>query len=724
MKIIFTLILLLSSLPSYSQLFTFNGWTEQNPYPTTRNLFALTFIDNNTGWAFGLEGIVVRTTNGGLSYTPQHTPDTINCYDAFAISDQKVVACGSTGHIFYTTNGGTLWQQANSNTVRILRSIYFVNSLTGFACGVGGTFVKTTDGGINWDSIPTFFSGHLNDIMFINTNTGFAASETNFLLKTTNGGTFWTSTSVPSSKYAVHFLNANTGFVLGTGGGVKRTTDGGTTWTTYFSGLSQFDGIHFLNSSTGYFTRENGNFILKTTDGGENYKIITSDTKVEKADYVNDSTGFTVGLHGFMAKTHNGGTNWSPISYGTREELYDIYFFNALTGFSCGTGGALVRTTNGGNNWIAVNSGTTTRLAEIYFYDQNTGYISGENGLLIKTTNGGTIWQTLNTGITGSSLSAASFVNANTGLVAVRGSNYFIKTTNAGNNWFQFSTPFKTGCVKYYNDSTIIAGGLIINQFPWEKLFKSTNDGLNWISTYRESSDVLMTIMQIFNDTGYAIRNENTGVNTFKTTNAGNNWFELPYVADENNFEFQKDIPLDPNFTDIMFINPTTGFYLTDYSPLLKRVVKTTNGGIGWQWHIPFPDFEVPQWGIYFVDENTGYICGRYGMILKTTTGGPVMTNLNNENGTEVPEDFTLSQNYPNPFNPSTKIKFEVPHSEMVNLKIYNSLGQEVAELVNSNLSPGRYEYTLDGSALPSGIYFYRLQAGEFFETKKMILVK
>lgn len=660
----------------------------------------------------------------GVSYIPQYTPDTVNTYDAFVLSPAKVVACGSKGHIFYTTNGGTLWQEANSHTVKTLASIFFIDSTTGFACGDNGTFVKTTDGGINWDSIPTFYNRDLLDIMFINANTGYTVSERNHLLKTTDGGNSWTPNSVPSSDYAVHFINSMTGFVLGTGGGVKRTTDGGITWTVYYSGLGKFDEVHFLNSSTGYFTRETGNFILKTTDGGENYETITSDTKVEKVDYVNDSTGFTVGLNGFMAKTHNGGINWDYISYGTREELFDIYFFNALTGLSCGTGGALLRTTNGGNNWLTVNSGTTTRLAEIYFYNQNTGYISGENGLLIKTTNGGTAWQTLNTGVTGSSLSAASFLNANTGLVAVRNSPFFIKTTNAGNNWFQLTVPFKTGCVKYYNDSTIIAGGVTYFGLPYGKFFKSTNGGLNWTTTFGESIDVSMTIMQFFNDTGYAIRNEPYTNRTFKTTNAGNNWFELNHIRGENNYESQQDIPLDPNFTDLMFVNSTIGFYFADYSPLLKKVVRTTNGGEDWEWHIPFPDIHVPQWGIFFVDANTGYICGRYGMILKTTTGGPVLTNILSQTGSEIPNEFNLSQNFPNPFNPSTKIRFDISHSGLTSLKVYNVLGQEVAILVSERLNAGSYEYTFDGGTLPSGIYFYKLETEEFFQTKKMVLIK
>jgi hypothetical protein len=90
----------------------------------------------------------------------------------------------------------------------------------------------------------------------------------------------------------------------------------------------------------------------------------------------------------------------------------------------------------------------------------------------------------------------------------------------------------------------------------------------------------------------------------------------------------------------------------------------------------------------------------------------------------KVPDTYSLSQNYPNPFNPSTTIKYSVPDLSFVNLKIYNLIGQELVELVNEELQRGNYEVTFDAVNLPSGVYFYRLQAGNFVETKKMLLMK
>jgi hypothetical protein len=87
-------------------------------------------------------------------------------------------------------------------------------------------------------------------------------------------------------------------------------------------------------------------------------------------------------------------------------------------------------------------------------------------------------------------------------------------------------------------------------------------------------------------------------------------------------------------------------------------------------------------------------------------------------------EEYQLLPNYPNPFNPSTKIKFDLPKSEFINLKVYNILGEEIAIVVSNKLQAGNHTYEFDGSNLSSGIYFYRIEAGEFQDVKKMILLK
>ena len=89
-----------------------------------------------------------------------------------------------------------------------------------------------------------------------------------------------------------------------------------------------------------------------------------------------------------------------------------------------------------------------------------------------------------------------------------------------------------------------------------------------------------------------------------------------------------------------------------------------------------------------------------------------------------LPKNQQLFQNFPNPFNPATKIIYKIPEKSFVTIKVYDVLGNEITSLVNEEKSAGEYTINFNGAELPSGIYFYRLQAGSFIETKKMVLMK
>jgi hypothetical protein len=103
--------------------------------------------------------------------------------------------------------------------------------------------------------------------------------------------------------------------------------------------------------------------------------------------------------------------------------------------------------------------------------------------------------------------------------------------------------------------------------------------------------------------------------------------------------------------------------------------------------------------------------------------GDTTLTGIN-LTSSEVPGQFSLSQNYPNPFNPATNIRFDLPTEGTVKLTIFDALGKEVQTLVNQQLPPGEYSVDFNGSNLPSGVYYYRIESGSFSETKKMVLIK
>ena len=106
------------------------------------------------------------------------------------------------------------------------------------------------------------------------------------------------------------------------------------------------------------------------------------------------------------------------------------------------------------------------------------------------------------------------------------------------------------------------------------------------------------------------------------------------------------------------------------------------------------------------------------------SSGDGVSNPTNVEKTSEIPRGFSLSQNYPNPFNPSTKISFSLPQSSFVNLSVYEITGREVTNLLNQQMNAGTYAVDFNSANLSSGIYLYKISAGTFLQTKKMILIK
>lgn len=165
---------------------------------------------------------------------------------------------------------------------------------------------------------------------------------------------------------------------------------------------------------------------------------------------------------------------------------------------------------------------------------------------------------------------------------------------------------------------------------------------------------------------------------------------------------------------------------------LLKTMPAGTPAGtFEFKYAMGYPGVETQNNGSTYLDNEMGFGVNHSLMLQDGPTieilhkfgiQAPV-TSVETENSL-TPNTFLLSQNYPNPFNPSTTIKYSVPSAQFVTLKVYNLLGQEVATLLNEEQNAGNYIAKFDASSLSSGIYFYTLKAGNFTDTKKMILMK
>ncbi|CUU08034.1 Por secretion system C-terminal sorting domain-containing protein, partial [Candidatus Thermokryptus mobilis] len=141
-------------------------------------------------------------------------------------------------------------------------------------------------------------------------------------------------------------------------------------------------------------------------------------------------------------------------------------------------------------------------------------------------------------------------------------------------------------------------------------------------------------------------------------------------------------------------------------------VYKTYNSGL--------PDNSVKT---IVIDISGNKWIGTWGYGLAVYREGGVIIKVEDEK-TKFPEKYVLYQNYPNPFNPNTKIEFELPEKANIKLTINDILGREIEKLVDKEYNSGKYQVEFNGSNLPGGVYFYRLEAGKFVSVKKMILLK
>jgi photosystem II stability/assembly factor-like uncharacterized protein len=375
------------------------------------------------------------------------------------------------------------------------------------------------------------------------------------------------------------------------------------------------------------------------------------------------------------------------------------------------------KTSNGGSNWIMISSGNYYYMKALQFIDANTGFAVGGYShyyptlednygqIISKTTNGGLNWTKIWEYVAGgysqiTDIVGVSFVNANTGWVCsvIPSSTVSIlKTINGGVNWIAQNPTafFRKRAIQFIDAQT----GWIAGDTGYINL--TTNGGTNWINPARVTTNHLKSIFFIDAFTGWACGNGGT---ILKTTNAGYNWTVLSSGVTDT-------------LGCVKFYNSNTG-WVSGYN----KILATTNGGNSWT--IQYTGASNVLQSISFANALTGWVCGSR-TVLATVTGGSKVNRL----GSIVPDDYKLEQNYPNPFNPETKIRFDVKkefrsQESEVKLVIYDILGKEISTLINEALQSGSYEVTFDGSNLTSGIYFYRLTAGDYVTTKKMMMIK
>ena len=447
----------------------------------------------------------------------------------------------------------------------------------------------------------------------------------------------------------------------------------------------------------------------------------------------------------------NYGTNWTTKDLGIDMNASSICMVNTQIGYISGTNCQVLKTTDGGVNWFPVTQPTTGTF-DIYNVDFVTpdlgwvfiNYTPITGGNIFKTTNGGTTWTQQGSNIS-NAIYSADMVDANIGYVTLNSSNKPIyKTTDGGNNWLSITTPLTgiTEAVKAIDANTLYIGA----NFGTTRMAKSTNGGTNWTPVTLPVPVDINSIDFMDADTGYVCGNSTTVV--CRTTNGGTNWtfqnVHLPTLAGVK--VLSNDIAYALGTYGSIMRYDIHGFVPVE---LVSFTSSVSGNNVLLKWNtateLNNQGFDVERAAIPGNWEKIGFVAGSgttteprsYSFVDNDLNTGKYYYRLRqvDYNGTfeysdviqvevVVPFDFALEQNYPNPFNPNTMIRFSVPQNSMVNIKVYNIVGQEVAEIVNDVKTSGRYEISFEANGLASGIYLVKMQAGDFISTIKMTLLK
>ena len=683
----------------------------------------------------GMYGIgILKTTNGGASWVKSLDWSYNNERGVWRVimnpKNHNVLYAATSEGVYKTNNAGTNWAQLlNYKMVMDLEinpvdtSIVYISvgNLSNDVPNANVGIYKTTNAGSSWTKVtgglPSFWSGKAMIELYKGNPDYIYASIPNDLngyvgyYTSTNGGGSWilktTNVSIsPQGWYNnAHIVkpdNPNT-ILVGTIDLVKSTNGGSSfqtksNWSEWITGAtppgqpespsSQFahaDHHEFFvnpfDPNKLYCVTDGG--LYRSNDFGETYYSCNGGyvTTQFYAGFVNsyqDSTWCLGGLQDNRAAFYQGTTAWYKTFVGD--------------GFWCG-----------------VNS-----------QNHNICYTEYSYGALYKSNNGGTSFSSFGVSPPGSGNDnnycfATPFVvcRSNSNVIYIAGINVY-RSNSGGGGWVSLgsfsSKAISMDCSSTSTD-TVYIGTVPVTNGPSAAIYRTTNgstfqDVSNGQIPNRYPTDIHVNpnnpqeVYVTFGGFGSG--------HVYKTTNGGSNWINisgnLPDIPHES-------VVIDPMYPQNVYVGNDLGVYVT------------TNSGANWyEFRNGMPYALVFDLTIVYPNRHIRATTHGNGIYERTLVQNPVGVASNNG---RIPQAYRLYQNYPNPFNPSTNIKFDLPKSSDVVMKVFDITGRAVYTLVNEKLNAGSYKVTFDGSAFSSGVYFCRLQTDNgFSETRKLLLVK
>jgi photosystem II stability/assembly factor-like uncharacterized protein len=655
---------------------------------------------------------VLRSSDDGITWEqlPFYNFETAR---AMCSTGNKLIAAGSSLQSFASTDNGNNWYVIESLAAEVF-SLY-ARGDTVYA-GARNKIYRSVDGGNTFFGIEIPF-----DYSLVNINSITSIGQTLFMgttyddgvYKSTNYGLTWESVNEGMGPKDVRALVVTQSSYLIAGShyaGVYRSTDNGESWNKSVSGFPAGSSIlSMFNADRGVLagTRDG---IYKTTNNGTTWVKLTGESDTINYGEVRgiSSSGLviyaaiTYKYHGIVYKSTDFGDTWTRSGNGFSP---DITFMSgiAISGNNiiAGSSQGIYYSTDEGDSWLLSNLSSgfaqeiVTTPGNLYAEVQIEGiYRSSDNGVTwIPSFNPPGI---IFTGIT--ALDNSAYASAfDLGI-------YF--TTDNGNSWYPAGFP--TGSSGYTVKFIPAVAGMVL---------AGTDIDPNFIYVSFNNSHV------------FSPYSEGLGVNAIADALTSNDLYT--FAGTSYNGVWRR---LLPGVTPVELTSFTAS--VTENNVTLNWKTSTEINNSGFEIQRKKSDKEWKNIGFQeghgsttdeshysFVDKNIS--SGHYNYRLKQIDfDGSYkysdIVDINISGSTE----FSLEQNYPNPFNPTTTIKYSIAKAGKVSLRVFNILGEEVVNLVNEFKEAGNYKVNFNAGRLSSGIYYYRLSAGNYSSVKKMILLK
>lgn len=675
--------------------------------PTTYNLMGIDIVPNGDYRACGNQVTIIRSSDGGETWEQENQAPFINLY---AIDTKGIVgpayAVGDKGHIYETLDGGDTWTDKASPTYYQLNDVCFqVLYDAVYAVGWYGQVLKKEEPvDAEFEVMNKKPTHRLMDIDFINADTGWAVGgerlddEGNVdgvILATFDGGENWeVQLNKPFSFNSIDFINANEGWAVGSSkesfdfAVIMHTTNGGQTWTSQDNPVIEtIQKVFFLDENNGWVVSTDWwGQIAVTTDGGQNWALQTNPTQNPIADvfFISPQKGWAVGMDSTILRTTNGGQTWIRTELTVSNNWYfrSVFFIDEMHGWAVGVYGVIMLTNDGGLTWQEIVHGNGETLQSVFFVDSKNGWAVGDAGTVLRSIDGGYTWFPQFSKIRRKYLYSVQFLDQNTGWISGEGGT--IMHTKNGGFWNEPGTYIQKRLALQIPDMGLVTDTAVIETLGLRNgTYQLTGIEVMIDSImHPEASDLEITLAHLGVTVSLVNQPPGSGENFL--------WTRLNDKA---------SVPINEG------IAPFSGKH-KPAQPLSAFNGLDPDG----EWILAVYDK---------ADGNTG-ILNAWGIkpIFEKVVSMEENKKLTSEN------KLDLLQNIPNPFSNETTIKWHSEVGGFHTLKLYDAFGKEIMTLFSENKAPGDYEVVFDSRDLPSGIYFYTLRSGEYFDTKKMVIVK